>query len=67
MIVDVGQVPVVVDEVGFDDVEESADVDVEFAELMQEQALKNFEIEPLHYALKILLTRDGVAIAFLVV
>jgi hypothetical protein len=66
VIVDVGQVLVVVDEVGFDDVEESADVDVEFAELIQEQALKNFEVEPLHCALKILLTRDGVAI-FLVV
>jgi hypothetical protein len=64
VIVDVGQVPTVVDEVGFDDVEEDVDVGVVVAELMHEQALKSFEVEPLHCALKILLTRDGVVITF---
>jgi hypothetical protein len=48
-------------------VEEDEAVEVVVAELIQEQALKSFEVEPLHCALKILLTRDGVAIAFLVV
>jgi hypothetical protein len=66
VIVDFGQARIVVDEVGFAEVEEDKDVDVVVAKLIQEQALKSFEVEPLHYALKILLTRDGVAIAFLV-
>jgi hypothetical protein len=47
--------------------EEEVEVDVVVAELMQEQALKSFEVEPLHCPLKILLTRESVVIAFLVV